>query len=60
LAERAVKLYKTLEMRKAVDRAKGKLMENGLTEEEAYRKIQREARDSGQSMHAVALAILGG
>jgi AmiR/NasT family two-component response regulator len=60
LAERAVKLYKTLEMRKAVDRAKGKLMENGLSEEEAYRKIQREARDSGQSMHAVALAILGG
>ncbi|PID85118.1 MAG: response regulator [Chloroflexi bacterium] len=59
LAKRAVQLYKTLEMRKTVERAKGKLMENGMTEEEAYHQIQRTARDSGQSMHAVALAILG-
>ena len=58
LAEQAVKLHKTLEMRKVLDRAKGKLMAAGLTEEEAYRQIQREARDTGQSMVEVALSIL--
>ena len=58
IAEQAVKLHRTLEMRKIVDRAKGKLMADGLTEEEAYRRIQQEARDTGQSMHDVAQAIL--
>ncbi|MFO7680881.1 MAG: response regulator [Chloroflexota bacterium] len=58
LAEQAVKLQQTLEMRKIVDRAKGKLMASGLSEEEAYRRIQREARDTGQSLHDVALSIL--
>ena len=60
IAEQAVKLHKTLEMRKVVDRAKGKLMAAGLTEEEAYRRIQRQARDGGQSMYDVALSILDG
>jgi response regulator NasT len=60
IAEQAIKLHKTLEMRKIVDRAKGKLMADGLTEEEAYRLIQREARDSGLSMHDVAQSILAG
>ncbi|MBE2225420.1 MAG: response regulator [Anaerolineae bacterium] len=60
IAEQALKLHKTLEMRKVVDRAKGKLMADGYTEEEAYRMIQREARDSGLSMHDVAQSILGG
>jgi response regulator NasT len=59
IAEQAIKLHKTLEMRKIVDRAKGKLMADGLTEEEAYRRIQREARDTGLSMHDVAMSILG-
>ncbi len=58
IAEQAVKLHRTLEMRKIVDRAKGKLMADGLTEEQAYRQIQQEARDTGQSMHEVAQAIL--
>ena len=58
IAEQAVKLHRTLEMRKIVDRAKGKLMADGLTEEQAYRRIQQEARDTGQSMHDVAQAIL--
>jgi two-component system, response regulator PdtaR len=53
-----VKLQQTLEMRKIVDRAKGKLMASGLSEEEAYRRIQREARDTGRSLHDVALSIL--
>lgn len=60
IAEQAVKLHRTLEMRKIVDRAKGKLMADGLTEEEAYRRIQQEARDTGQSMHDVAQSIIGG
>ncbi len=59
LAQHAVKLRQTLEMRKIVDRAKGKLMAEGLTEEEAYRRIQQEARNTGQSMHDVAVSILG-
>ena len=58
IAEQAVKLHRTLEMRKIVDRAKGKLMADGLTEEQAYRRIQQEARDTGQSMHDVAQSIL--
>jgi two-component system, response regulator PdtaR len=59
LAERADKLQETLEMRKLVDRAKGKLMATGLSEEVAYRTIQRVARDRGQTMGEVAQAILG-
>lgn len=59
LTERALKLHKTLEMRKIVDRAKGKLMADGLTEEEAYRTIQQEARNTGQSIQDVAMSILG-
>lgn len=60
IAEQAIKLHKTLEMRKIVDRAKGKLMADGLTEEEAYRRIQREARDTGQTIQDVAQSILAG
>jgi response regulator NasT len=58
LAQQAVKLHKTLETRKLLDRAKGKLMAGGLTEEEAYRRIQQEARDAGRSMAEVARGIL--
>ncbi len=59
LADQAAKLQETLEMRKLVDRAKGKLMAKGFSEEEAYQAIQREARSKGRSMKEVALAILG-
>lgn len=59
IADRAAKLQETLEMRKLVDRAKGKLMATGLSEADAYQTIQREARSKGQSMKDVALAILG-
>jgi len=58
LSDHAIKLQETLEMRKLVDRAKGKLMESGLSEEQAYQLIQREARSKGRSMKDVALAIL--
>jgi two-component system, response regulator PdtaR len=44
-----------LETRKLVDRAKGKLMdEQGLTEAEAFRSIQKKAMDERRSMKAVA------
>ena len=45
-------------MRKVVDRAKGKLMETGLSEAEAYQAMQREARNKGRTIKDVALAIL--
>jgi response regulator NasT len=58
LAERTEELQETLEMRKLIDRAKGKLMQTGLSEEEAYRALQKRARDRRQSMAEVARAIL--
>jgi response regulator NasT len=48
-----------LEARKVVERAKGKLMtEQGLTEAEAFRHIQRTAMNDRTSMRAIAETIL--
>ena len=58
LREQTSTLEEKLETRKLVDRAKGKLMAAGLSEEAAYKSIQHEARESGQSMRQVALGIL--
>jgi response regulator NasT len=58
LSEKASQLEETLETRKIIDRAKGKLMEKGLTEEDAYHLIQTQARSLNKSMKLVALAIL--
>lgn len=58
LQQRADKLEDELVTRKLLDRAKGKLMATGLTEEEAYQTIQRQARTNRQSLRQVALAIL--
>lgn len=52
------RLQEQLELRKLIDRAKGKLMQEGLTEEEAYLTIQRQARQNRQSIREAALAIL--
>jgi two-component system, response regulator PdtaR len=60
LLESNEKLKQTLAMRKLVDRAKGKLMETGLSEAEAYHAIQQLARDSRQDMAAAAQKILTG
>jgi response regulator NasT len=49
-----------LEERKLVERAKGMLMEQGLTEAEAYRLIQRAAMDRGLKMNDVAQLIIDG
>jgi two-component system, response regulator PdtaR len=56
--ERAQALESELEERKLIERAKGKLMLGGLSEEAAYRAIQRQARTSQRPMHEVAQAIL--
>jgi response regulator NasT len=58
LQERADKLEDELVTRKLIDRAKGKLMATGLTEDEAYQTIQQRARTNRQSMRQVALSIL--
>jgi AmiR/NasT family two-component response regulator len=58
LVQRAGQLEDTLATRKLVDRAKGKLMATGMTEEEAYRTLQQRARDSRQSLRQVAEAML--
>ena len=55
------KLARTLETRKLVDRAKGKLMvEKGLSEEDAYRLLQLRARESRVSLREIAQAVLRG
>jgi response regulator NasT len=50
-----------LATRKAVERAKGKLMDvDGITENEAFRVIQKRAMDQRRSMKEVAEEILAG
>jgi response regulator NasT len=44
--------------RKIIDRAKGKLMAQGLTEEEAYQTLQQQARQTRQSHRQVAQSLL--
>lgn len=52
-------LQGALETRKAVDRAKGILMDTqGLSETEAFRKIQKMSMDNRKSMRTVAEAII--
>jgi response regulator NasT len=52
-------LRRTLETRKAVDRAKGLLMDKeGMSEREAFRRIQKLSMDSRKSMRVVAEAIV--
>ena len=58
LAERATRLEHDLATRKLLDRAKGKLMASGLSEEEAYRRIQDDARRNRQTMAEAAESIL--
>lgn len=52
-------LKEALETRKLVDRAKGLLMDTqGLTEAEAFRKIQKMSMNARKSMREIAEAIL--
>ena len=52
-------LTEQLETRKAVDRAKGKLMDDqGISEADAFRHIQKRAMDERRSMKEIATEIL--
>ncbi len=54
-------LKSTLETRKRVERAKGILMETqGLSEKEAFRRIQKQSMDKGVTMREVADSIIMG
>ncbi len=57
-ARESAELRDDLETRKVVDRAKGKLMQQGKTEEEAYRMIQELARSRRITMRAAAEEVL--
>jgi response regulator NasT len=59
LKEQVDDLKETLETRKQIERAKGLLMKNhGLTEPEAFRKMQKLAMDKRKSLRQIAEAIL--
>jgi AmiR/NasT family two-component response regulator len=51
-------LSERLETRKALDRAKGILMAGGLTEPEAFKRLQRLAMDRRKSLREVAEALI--
>ena len=53
------KAEQRLEDRILVDRAKSKLMKGGMSEEDAFKRIQQIARDKRVTLGAVAQAILG-
>ena len=57
-ARENAELKESLEARKTVERAKGVLMKTGLSEEEAYLAIQRQAREARVSMRQAAEAII--
>lgn len=59
LVEESLALKEALEMRKLIEKAKGILMKrNGLNEDEAYRKIQKESMDSRKSLKEVSEAVI--
>mgnify|MGYP001607322938 FL=1 len=59
LKEENKKLRKALEERKLIDRAKGIVMSNeGVSEDEAYRRIQKLSMDKRKKMVEVAEAII--
>ena len=59
MKKRVEKLEHTLEDRKVIEKAKGKLMEtSGVTENEAFRYMQKLSMDSGKRMKDIAEVIL--
>ena len=59
LRQKAQKLSRTLEDRKIIDRAKGRLMDTlHITEAEAHYHIQKKSMDSGRRIADVAQDIL--
>jgi response regulator NasT len=58
LREEVESLRETLEARKKIEKAKGLLIQKGMSEFEAYRKMQKMAMDKRKSLREVADAIL--
>jgi two-component system, response regulator PdtaR len=58
LRDEVAHLRETLENRKIIDKAKAALIKKGLSEPEAYRKMQKIAMDKRKSLKEVADAIL--
>ncbi|MBI5657415.1 MAG: response regulator [Geobacter sp.] len=59
LKDEVADLKETLESRKVIEKAKGALMKNhGLSEPEAFRKMQKLAMDKRKSLRQIAEAIL--
>ena len=58
LREEVSTLRETLETRKLIDKAKGLLIKKGMTEAEAYRKMQKLSMDKRKTLKEVAEAIL--
>lgn len=59
LEKEIVQLKETLDTRKEIERAKGILMKQmGLSETEAYKKIQKQSMDRGIAMKEIARAII--
>lgn len=59
LRREVVNLREALEARKIIERAKGVLMRRlGLTEEEAFQRMQRQSQNSNRRLAEVAQAIL--
>lgn len=58
LEDEVADLSDRLETRKALDRAKGLLMAKGLSEPEAFRRLQKLAMDKRMSLRQVAEAVV--
>ncbi len=58
LAERVDELQEKLTSRKLIDRAKGLLMQAGMSEEEAYHEVQMRARSRRTTMSNIAQEII--
>jgi response regulator NasT len=58
LAEEVADLTERLETRKVVDRAKGILMSRGLSEPDAFKRLQKLAMDKRLSLRQVADAVV--
>ncbi len=58
LRDEVHQLKEAIEVRKIIEKAKGALIKKGLSEPEAYRKMQKLAMDKRKSLKEVAEAIL--
>ncbi|MFM8552554.1 MAG: GAF domain-containing protein [Nitrospiraceae bacterium] len=59
LVEKSFEMQEALEVRKLVERAKGSLMQaKGISEDEAFRLMQRQSMDNRKSMREIAEAVI--